>query len=429
MGYVNMEKRWVLFPLVITSLAFVFLLATSFNMGLISSLRKFNNIFSIIPSRHSHVKNQTKLDFAESKLARQRQTRPHEEDNNLPRFAYLVSGSKGDVEKLWRTLRAVYHPRNHYVVHLDLESPVDERLELASRINKDPMYSKTGNVYMITKANLVTYRGPTMVANTLHACAVLLKRSANWDWFINLSASDYPLVTQDDLLHTFSSLDRNLNFIEHTSELGWKEEKRAMPVMIDPGLYLLNKSDIYWVTPRRSLPTAFKLFTGSAWMALSRPFVEYCIWGWDNLPRTLLMYYTNFVSSPESYFHTVICNVPEFSKTAVNHDLHYISWDTPPQQHPHVLTLNDTVQMISSGAAFARKFKRDDKVLDVIDKAFLRRRNDKDGFTPGGWCSGKPKCSQVGDVANVKPGLGAKRLQGLVERLVSEAKTGVNQCK
>lgn len=197
MGYVNMEKRWVLFPLVITSLAFVFLLATSFNMGLISSLRKFNNIFSIIPSRHSHAKNQTKLDFAESKLARQRQTRPHEEDNNLPRFAYLVSGSKGDVEKLWRTLRAVYHPRNHYVVHLDLESPVDERLELASRINKDPMYSKTGNVYMITKANLVTYRGPTMVANTLHACAVLLKRSANWDWFINLSASDYPLVTQD----------------------------------------------------------------------------------------------------------------------------------------------------------------------------------------------------------------------------------------
>ncbi|RID63618.1 hypothetical protein BRARA_E02609 [Brassica rapa] len=425
MGYVvNVEKRWV-FPLVITSLVCVFLLATSFNMGLVSSLRKINGIFSIIPSPLS--RNQTtKLDFAESKVAKQ-QTLPHED--KLPRFAYLVSGSKGDVEKLWRTLRAVYHPRNQYVVHLDLESPVDERLQLASRINKDPMYAKTGNVYMITKANLVTYRGPTMVANTLHACAVLLKRSANWDWFINLSASDYPLVTQDDLLHTFSTLDRNLNFIEHTSDLGWKEEKRAMPVMIDPGLYMLNKSDIYWVTPRRSLPTAFKLFTGSAWMALSRPFVEYCIWGWDNLPRTLLMYYTNFVSSPEGYFQTVICNVPEFSKTPLNHDLHYISWDTPPQQHPHVLSLNDTSQMIFSGAAFARKFKRDDQVLDMIDKELLNRRNGDDGFTPGGWCGGKPKCSQVGDVANIKPGAGAQRLQGLVDRLVNEAKTGVNQCK
>ncbi|XP_013701811.2 beta-glucuronosyltransferase GlcAT14A [Brassica napus] len=426
MGYVvNVEKRWV-FPLVITSLVCVFLLATSFNMGLVSSLRKINGIFSIIPSPLS--RNQTtKLDFAESKVAKQQTLPPHED--KLPRFAYLVSGSKGDVEKLWRTLRAVYHPRNQYVVHLDLESPVDERLQLASRINKDPMYAKTGNVYMITKANLVTYRGPTMVANTLHACAVLLKRSATWDWFINLSASDYPLVTQDDLLHTFSTLDRNLNFIEHTSDLGWKEEKRAMPVMIDPGLYMLNKSDIYWVTPRRSLPTAFKLFTGSAWMALSRPFVEYCIWGWDNLPRTLLMYYTNFVSSPEGYFQTVICNVPEFSKTPLNHDLHYISWDTPPQQHPHVLSLNDTSQMISSGAAFARKFKRDDQVLDMIDKELLNRRNGDDGFTPGGWCGGKPKCSQVGDVANIKPGAGAQRLQGLVDRLVNEAKTGVNQCK
>jgi hypothetical protein len=52
---------------------------------------------------------------------------------------------------------------------------------------------------MITKANLITYRGPTMVANTLHAAAILLKEYGDWDWFINLSASDYPLVTQDGL--------------------------------------------------------------------------------------------------------------------------------------------------------------------------------------------------------------------------------------
>jgi hypothetical protein len=38
-----------------------------------------------------------------------------------------------------------------------------------------------------------------MVANTLHAAAILLKECGDWDWFINLSASDYPLVTQDGL--------------------------------------------------------------------------------------------------------------------------------------------------------------------------------------------------------------------------------------
>lgn len=139
------------------------------------------------------------------------------------------------------------------------------------------------------------------------------------------------------------------------------------------------------------------------------------------------MYYTNFVSSPEGYFQTVICNVPEFVQTAVNHDLHYISWDNPPRQHPHTLTINDTGKMISSGAAFARKFKQDDAVLDRIDKELLGRK--KGGFTPGGWCSGKPKCSEVGNPTKLKPGPGAQRLRVLIANLVMAAKLGRDQCK
>ncbi|CAN1774900.1 Beta-glucuronosyltransferase GlcAT14B [Linum perenne] len=408
-----MEKKWV-FPLVISSLICVFL-------GLISSLHTINHIFNIFPLRL----NQTGQGYAETKVSQS--PPPPPPGPKIPRFAYLVSGSKGDLEKLWRTLHALYHPRNHYVVHLDLESPAEERLELASRVEKHPMFSKFGNVYMTTKANMVTYRGPTMVSNTLHACAILLKKSKDWDWFINLSASDYPLVTQDDLLDTFSTLNRNLNFIEHTSQLGWKEDKRAMPLIVDPGLYSTTKEDIFSANPRRPLPTAFKLFTGSAWMVLTRPFAEYLIWGWDNLPRTLLMYYTNFVSSPEGYFHTVICNAPEFARTAINHDLHYIAWDVPPRQHPHILTLNDTEKMIASGAAFARKFRQDDPALEKIDNELLGRRVG--AFTPGGWCSDSPNCTEVGDINNIKPGPGADRLKHLIARVALLAKRQENQCK
>lgn len=162
-------------------------------------------------------------------------------------------------------------------------------------------------------------------------------------------------------------------------------------------------------------------------MVLSRSFVEYVVWGWDNLPRTLLMYYANFVSSPEGYFQTVICNVPELARTAVNSDLHYISWDTPPKQHPHVLTLNDTHKMIASNAAFARKFKGHDPVLDLIDKDLLHREAGK--VTPGAWCSGKPRCSQVGNLNKIKSGRGARRLRSLVGKLVLKAKAGEGQCK
>ncbi|KAH7851780.1 hypothetical protein Vadar_016416 [Vaccinium darrowii] len=303
-----------------------------------------------------------------------------------PRLAYLISGSANDSRMLMRTLLALYHPNNRYVVHLDAESSTQERLDLENFVKNNSVFVKFNNVVMITKANLVTYRGPTMVANTLHAAAVLLRAGGEWDWFINLSAKDYPLVTQDDLLHTFSYLPRDLNFIDHTSDIGWKESARAKPVIVDPGLYMNKKADLFWIQQRRSVPTAFKLFTGSAWMALSRPFIDFCIWGWDNLPRTVLMYYANFISSPEGYFHTVVCNAQEFRNTTVNSDLHFISWDNPPKQHPHYLTVDDMAKMVDSNAPFARKFNTDDPVLDKIDSELLFR--GKDMVVPGGWCIG-----------------------------------------
>lgn len=114
-----------------------------------------------------------------------------------PRLAYLISGTKGDSQRMMRTLQAVYHPRNQYVLHMDLEAPPRERLDLSMSVKNDPTFREVDNVRVMAQSNLVTYKGPTMIACTLQAIAVLLKESLVWDWFINLSASDYPLMTQD----------------------------------------------------------------------------------------------------------------------------------------------------------------------------------------------------------------------------------------
>ncbi|KAB2019265.1 hypothetical protein E1A91_D08G288900v1 [Gossypium mustelinum] len=352
--------------------------------------------------------------------------------NPIPKLAYLISGSAGDGVSLLRTLKALYHPRNQYAVHLDLEASAEERLEVAELVENEPVFKRVGNVRMVTRANLVTYRGPTMVTNTLHAAAILFKEGGDWDWFINLSASDYPLVTQDDLLHTLSTIPRDLNFIEHTSDIGWKEYQRAKPVIIDPGLYSRRKSDVFWVTEKRSVPTAYRLFTGSAWMMLSRPFIEYCLWGWDNLPRIVLMYYANFLSSPEGYFHTVICNAKEFRNTTVNHDLHFISWDNPPKQHPHFLTVNDYQRMVDSNTPFARKFSKNEPVLDKIDSELLGRNTN--GFIPGGWFNNKGNPNVTlpqhvrANTTELKPGPGAERLKRLINSLFSSDDFIAKQC-
>jgi hypothetical protein len=197
---------------------------------------------------------------------------------------------------------------------------------------------------------------------------------------------------------------------------------RAKPIVVDPGLYLSKKFDLTMTTERRELPTSFKLYTGSAWIMLTKTFLEYCIWGWDNLPRTLLMYYVNFISSPEGYFHTVICNSDEFRGTAVGHDLHYIAWDYPPKQHPNMLSMKDFNKMVKSGAPFARKFPKDDKVLDKIDRELLHRSEGQ--FTPGAWCDGSSEggadpCSSRGEDSVFEPSPGAERLRGLMKKVLS----------
>ncbi|KAH6792071.1 Core-2/I-branching beta-1 [Perilla frutescens var. hirtella] len=418
----KMERKWI-FPLAIGAVVSLFLLflttLTSPDGVPLFTLRRYYSASST--SAAASV-------FVESRL----NPLPVSDLPPPPRFAYLISGSAGDGPMLRRTLEALYHPSNQYVVHLDAESSADERLDLYNYVTGHPIFRRFKNVRMITKANLVTYRGPTMVANTLHAAAILLKEGGEWDWFINLSASDYPLVTQDDLLHTFSFLPRDLNFIDHTSNIGWKEFQRAKPIIIDPGLYMSKKTDVFWITQRRSVPTAFKLFTGSAWMVLSRSFIDYCIWGWDNLPRTVLMYYANFISSPEGYFHTVICNAPEFKNTTVNSDVHFISWDNPPKQHPHYLTVEDMQRMVDSNAPFARKFHHDDPVLDRVDEELLFR--GKGMLVPGGWCvgsgeNGTDPCSVVGNVTALRPTAGAKRLENLTGFLLSDSNFRPRQCK
>lgn len=350
----------------------------------------------------------------------------------LPRFAYLISGTSGDGQSLKRVLQAVYHPRNYYLLHLDLEASDSERLELAKYVKSESVIREFRNVMVVGKANLVTYKGPTMIACTLHAIAILLKQGEDWDWFVNLSASDYPLVSQDDLLHIFSYLPRDLNFLEHATNVGWKEYQRGRPIIIDPALYHPHKSEVFWAKERRSMPASFKLFTGSACVVLAKSFVEFCVWGWDNLPRTLLMYYTNFISSPEGYFHTVVCNHKDYQNTTVNHDLHYVRWNNPPKEHPMNLTLKHFHDMVESGAPFARRFAKDDPVLKKIDEELLRRSDGR--FTPGGWCVGssvlgRDPCLVYGNPNAVKPTVNSKRLEKLIVKLLDPENFRSKQCK
>ncbi|XWS34518.1 hypothetical protein CRYUN_Cryun21dG0045100 [Craigia yunnanensis] len=348
-----------------------------------------------------------------------------------PAFGYYIFGGKGDKDRIFRLLLAVYHPRNRYLLQLGADASDEERYRLAVALKSVAAIMSFGNVDVIGKPDRFSYMGSTHIAATLHAAAVLMKVDRGWDWFIALSASDYPLVTQDDLSHVFSSVRRDLNFIDHTSDLGWKESQRIQPIVVDPGLYLARRSQIFHATEKRPMPDAFKIFTGSPWVVLSRSFLEFCLFGWDNLPRTLLMYFNNVMLSEESYFHSVICNSLEFKNTTVNSDLRYMIWDSPPKMESHFLNVSDYDQMAQSGAAFARQFQKDDPVLDMVDEKILKRGRYQ--AAPGAWCTGRKSwwldpCSQWGDVNVLKAGPQAKKFEDTITNLLDDWNSQSNQC-
>ncbi|XP_073132404.1 beta-glucuronosyltransferase GlcAT14A isoform X2 [Henckelia pumila] len=345
----------------------------------------------------------------------------------LPSLAYFISGSANDSGRLIRLLHSVYHPRNHYLLHLDRSATHSERETLAASVKSVSVFVAAQNVHVIGKADYVFDNGPSYLSSTLHGAALLLRVSDTWDWFVSLDVHDYPLVTQDDLLHILSYLPRDLNFVNHTGYIGWRESRMLKPIVVDTALFLEEDSEMFYATQKRELPDTFRLFTGSSSSILSRKFLEFCITGTDNLPRILLMYLSNTPESSTVYFPTVACNSQQFNRTTINHSFHYASLDS--RHEPDFLNSSNFNDLIQSGAVFASPFRENDPLLDQIDHEILLRRPGAP--VPGGWCLGnsvKDKCDIWGDSDVLKPGMGAKRLERRLVEILSNETTRSHRC-
>ena len=188
-AHIHGHRRWAA-PLLASLLLSSLLISASL---FFSSSRALLLSFSPLPTAAS-----AEPLFVEAKLRQQMRTGERPPPPAVPRIAYLISGSAGDGAALRRTLRALYHPANTYVVHLDLEAPAAERAELAAAVARAaPAVRAFGNVDVVGRPTAGTPMGSSGLAGTLRAAAAMLRLDAEWDWFVTLNAADYPLLTQD----------------------------------------------------------------------------------------------------------------------------------------------------------------------------------------------------------------------------------------
>ncbi|CAB4302546.1 unnamed protein product [Prunus armeniaca] len=109
-----------------------------------------------------------------------------------PVFAYWICGTNGESEKILRLLKAIYHPRNQYLLQLDAGSSDYDRGQLALYVQSEKVFQAFGNVNVVGKSYALNQMGSSALAATLHAAALLddpIKKHGFRKWIQNPEAA------------------------------------------------------------------------------------------------------------------------------------------------------------------------------------------------------------------------------------------------
>lgn len=170
--------------------------------------------------------------------------------------------------------------------------------------------------------------------------------------------------------------------------------------------------------------------SGSQHVILNRKFVEYSIQGWENLPRLLLLYFTNTRSSHRGYFQTLACNTMEFSDAVINSNLRFINSDNTARD-PSDFRAPSSDRILKREVAFVGNVSADSPLLDMIDAHILHRGHGM--VSPGGWCLGSSNwfsdpCGEWGDPSVLRPGPAAKGLENFLMKSIKNMSIKSSRC-
>uniref|UniRef100_A0A3B5A228 Xylosyltransferase 2 n=1 Tax=Stegastes partitus TaxID=144197 RepID=A0A3B5A228_9TELE len=290
---------------------------------------------------------------------------------NPVRVAFVLMVHGRAVRQLKRLIKAIYHRDHYYYIHVDKRSGYMHRevLQLAQQFP---------NVRATPWRMVTIWGGASLLKAYLRSMQDLLSMlDWKWDYFINLSATDFPTRTNDELV-AFLSLHRDKNFLKsHGRENARFIKKQGLD-------RLFHECDNHmWRLGERSIPEGLEVSGGSDWFALTRRFVEYVINSQDDLVSGLKQFYSYALLPAESFFHTVLGN-SHMCDTLVDNNLRVTNWNRKlgcKCQYKHIVdwcgcSPNDfkpqdliRIQQLTRPTFFARKFESavNQEAIDILD--------------------------------------------------------------
>ncbi|XP_056143628.1 xylosyltransferase 2 [Lampris incognitus] len=290
---------------------------------------------------------------------------------NPVRVAFVLMVHGRAVRQLKRLIKAIYHHDHYYYIHVDKRSNYMHR-EVVQMAQQFP------NVRATPWRMVTIWGGASLLKAYLRSMQDLLAMPDwKWDFFINLSATDFPTRTNDELV-AFLSHHRDKNFLKsHGRENARFIKKQGLD-------RLFHECDNHmWRLGERNIPEGLEVSGGSDWFALTRRFVDYVINSQNELVLGLKQFYTYALLPAESFFHTVLGN-SHMCDTLVDNNLRVTNWNRKlgcKCQYKHIVdwcgcSPNDfkpqdliRIQQLTRPTFFARKFESsvNQEAIDILD--------------------------------------------------------------
>ncbi|KAK8750509.1 hypothetical protein OTU49_014874, partial [Cherax quadricarinatus] len=230
--------------------------------------------------------------------------------NNAPvRIAFILTVNGRAIRQLKRLVKALYHKDHFFFIHVD--SRQDYLFREVLRLE-----DHFSNIQVSRYRLSTIWGGASLLTILLHCMKqVLLIKSWNWDFIINLSESDYPIKRNDELVR-FLTNNRERNFLKsHGHDTNKFLQKQGLDRTF------LECETHMWRIGERRLPLGIRVDGGSDWLCLNRNFVDYVVNSQDQLVIGLKKVYSYTLLPAESFFHTVLRN-SRFCQTFTDNNLH-----------------------------------------------------------------------------------------------------------
>ncbi|CUT99591.1 xylosyltransferase [Echinococcus multilocularis] len=302
-----------------------------------------------------------------------------EEFDNV-KIVYVLVFTGRSWRHVQRMFRLLYHTSNYFYIHVDLKS--------------DYLYSRCqslaklfpNNVHVASNRQNPVWGAPSLLDLLLSILEDLFYNFPHWKWdfFINLSETDLPVMPVETLVRLLDS-HRGRIFVKQTAEEIFKyiHSEGLQYAFVQCGNYV-------WRAGVRPPLDGVVIHGGSDWLVLPRDFAFYTVFGNDDLVRGLRIWFQNAILPVESFFHTLAYN-SHFCERVINANFRLTNWQRPqgcsckkttvadwcgcspsvfsgPQA---LLRLHEALNVADSPMAFGRKF---DSTIDVAMVNYVEGR-------------------------------------------------------